>query len=190
MNGHLFQTYITFLTEIVMHLLHKNTLLYFVSSRERPWRHWVRLRIHTARRILYASIPVFFFWTCEKAHKLRARWHVITVVIEVRQSIGDHSNCIFGTPCIYSVCTCLQGLSQDWEKTSPKNIIRKCWVCKKKNIYFLPVHKWNDPSKWRVDGSLAKALRVCIYIQHWIPYSHTNRRLLLLGVCLLLDQQA
>ena len=35
--------------------------LYFVSSRERPWRHWARPRIHAARRILYASIPVFLF---------------------------------------------------------------------------------------------------------------------------------
>ena len=34
-------------------------LLYFVSSRERPWRHWARSRIHGTRGILYASIPVF-----------------------------------------------------------------------------------------------------------------------------------
>ena len=35
--------------------------LYFVSSRERPWRHWAHPGIHAARRILYASIPVFLF---------------------------------------------------------------------------------------------------------------------------------
>ena len=35
--------------------------LYFVSSRERPWRHWARPMIHAARRILYASISVFLF---------------------------------------------------------------------------------------------------------------------------------
>ena len=33
----------------------------FVSSQERPWRHWSRPRIHAARRILYASILVFLF---------------------------------------------------------------------------------------------------------------------------------
>ena len=37
----------------------KNVYLYFVSSWERPWHHWARPRIHAARRILYASIPVF-----------------------------------------------------------------------------------------------------------------------------------
>ena len=35
--------------------------LYFVSSRERSWRHWACSRIHATRRILYASIPVFLF---------------------------------------------------------------------------------------------------------------------------------
>ena len=52
--------------------------LYFVSSRERPWRrHWSRPRIHAARRILYASICVPF-WTREKTHKLRAQWQALT----------------------------------------------------------------------------------------------------------------
>ena len=32
---------------------YSNTLLYFVSSRERPWRHWARPRTHAARRILF-----------------------------------------------------------------------------------------------------------------------------------------
>ena len=35
--------------------------LYFVSSRERPWRHRARSMIHATRRMLYASIPVFLF---------------------------------------------------------------------------------------------------------------------------------
>ena len=36
-------------------------VLYFVSSRERPWRHWLRQRIYAARRIICASIPGFSF---------------------------------------------------------------------------------------------------------------------------------
>ena len=35
--------------------------LYFVSSQERPWRHWALPNIHAARRILCASTPVFLF---------------------------------------------------------------------------------------------------------------------------------
>ena len=50
------------------------TILHSVSSRERPWRHWSRPRIHAARPILYASISAFLFEMCEKTHKLRARW--------------------------------------------------------------------------------------------------------------------
>ena len=40
--------------------------LYFVSSRERQWRHWACPRIHASRRILYASIPVFLFERVKK----------------------------------------------------------------------------------------------------------------------------
>ena len=67
--------------------------LYFVSSRERPWRHWACPRIHAARRIHYASIPVFLF---EHVKKLRARRPAsssgiradVTVVLDMRQSIA------------------------------------------------------------------------------------------------------
>ena len=44
--------------------------LYFVSSKERPWRHWAHPRIHAARCMLYASIPVFLFECGGKTHKL------------------------------------------------------------------------------------------------------------------------
>ena len=36
-------------------------LLYFVSSRERPWRHWACLRIHVAKRILYTLLILCSF---------------------------------------------------------------------------------------------------------------------------------
>ena len=36
-------------------------VVYFVSSREQPWRHWGRHMIYAARRILYASILWFLF---------------------------------------------------------------------------------------------------------------------------------
>ena len=44
-----------------LRLLNSSLYLNFVSSRERLWCHWTRQRIHAARRILYASIPVFLF---------------------------------------------------------------------------------------------------------------------------------
>ena len=46
--------------------------LHFVSSRERPWRHWESSRIHATRRILYASIPCSFFNAREDAKVARA----------------------------------------------------------------------------------------------------------------------
>ena len=51
--------------------MHEKALqpLYFVSSQERPWRHWARPRIHAARRILYASISVFLFERVRKHTK-------------------------------------------------------------------------------------------------------------------------
>ena len=52
------------LNQQVVHL--RNIWLYFVSSRERPWRHWSRQRIYAAWGIIYASIPGFFF---ERARK-------------------------------------------------------------------------------------------------------------------------
>ena len=79
--------------------------LYFVSSRERPWRHWTRYapkdtRCNTHPLCVNPGVP---FWTREKTCKLRARWQAsssgiradVTVVLEVRQSIGvDLWNCI------------------------------------------------------------------------------------------------
>ena len=58
-------------SEIALELSKKQ--LYFVSSRERPWRHWERPRIHASRRILYASIQVFLFERVRK-HTSCARW--------------------------------------------------------------------------------------------------------------------
>ena len=46
--------------------------LYFVSSRERPWRHWARPRIYASRHIIYALIPVFLF-ECVRKHTNCAR---------------------------------------------------------------------------------------------------------------------
>ena len=46
--------------------------LYYVSSRERPWRHWPHPRIHAARRILYASISVFLSERAENTRVSRA----------------------------------------------------------------------------------------------------------------------
>ena len=70
--------------------------LYFVSSRELPWRHWSRPRIHAAKRILYAWIPVFLFERVRKHTSCARVWQAsssgiradVTVVLEVRQSIG------------------------------------------------------------------------------------------------------
>ena len=54
------------------------SLLYFVSSRERPWRHWAYptdTRCKTHRLCVNPGVP---FWTREKTHKLRARWQAST----------------------------------------------------------------------------------------------------------------
>ena len=43
--------------------------LYFVSSRERPWRHSACWRINAEQRIIWASIPGFLF---ERVRKYRS----------------------------------------------------------------------------------------------------------------------
>ena len=91
--------------------------LYFVSSRERPWHHWARPRIHAARRIHCVNLGAPF-WTCEKTHKLLERWQAsysgiradVTVVLEVTQSIAI----VLFNPCLKIVFTlmwCSKNLS-------------------------------------------------------------------------------
>ena len=46
---------------VVLPMRQSVNCLYFVSFRERPWRHWVRQRKYAAKRIIYESIPEFFF---------------------------------------------------------------------------------------------------------------------------------
>ena len=50
------------------------TSLYFLSSREWPWRHRARPKIHAARRLLMRQYWCVSFWTREKTHKLRVTW--------------------------------------------------------------------------------------------------------------------
>ena len=94
--------------EISSRTAENHNILYFVSSRERPWRHWACQRIHAARRILYLGVP---FWTREKTHRLRARWQApssgrradVTIVLEVRQSIVTFLFCVKNYTRLYLV---------------------------------------------------------------------------------------
>ena len=71
--------------------------LYFVLSRERPWRHWSRPRIHAARLILYASISVFLLNAWENTQVA----HAVTSVF-LRNTRWRHGRSWGETKYIYS----------------------------------------------------------------------------------------
>ena len=62
-------------------------ILYFVSSRERPWCHWARQRIHAARHTSFMRQSRCSFLNAWENAQVARVMTSVSVVLEVRQSI-------------------------------------------------------------------------------------------------------
>ena len=80
--------------------------VYVVASQEWLWRHWVRRRIHAARRILYDQSRCSFLNAWENTQvvldskRLSPVYADVTALLEVRQSIFNWSQKHFRQPLI------------------------------------------------------------------------------------------